>query len=209
MLKRNGVAMPMRPLPTGEEPPKGFESIVDTARVDDALRIDMVVLSHLARVEMSEIELLRSKSLSAISSLVGLANEKTPFEREMNIIPDISPSDKMLFRAYFEKQLVGYALVIIGWPRDAEWVIQHMIIDPDYRLKGIGSSIVAHIEAFARSSEVDATSIFAIPIQRSGTAFWNDMGYVNETGRTQISIAGLDHDLIVLRKELPRQGCEG
>jgi GNAT superfamily N-acetyltransferase len=88
------------------------------------------------------------------------------------------------------------------WPAAGEWVIQHMIIDPGHRGQGIGSTIVGTVERYALGSEVDATSIFAIPVQKSGTGFWNDMGYTVETGRRPIKIADLDHELIIYRKEL-------
>jgi ribosomal protein S18 acetylase RimI-like enzyme len=171
-------------------------------KFDDTLRVDTVLLSQLARVELSEIEALRSRALASIESLIGMTNKPLSFEREMNVIPDKATSDKLLFRAYRGTVLVGYALVVIGWPSVGEWVIQHMIIDPDFRLLGIGSSIVRAIEEFADASEVEATSIFAIPLQESGTSFWNNMGYVDETSRHPITIGGLDHELVVYRKKL-------
>ena len=194
--------MKKRSLPTGEEPPKGYESVVNLGIEDHRLFIDSVILSQIAHIEVAEIETLRTKALSTITMLSGLADDSLTFEREVNIIPDKSISEKLLFRAYLNKELVGYALVIIGWPNKSEWVIQHLLVNPDYRLQGIGSSIVAAIEEFAISSEVDATRIFAIPVEERGTSFWNNLGYSDVTHRTQIQIAGIDRELIIYRKRL-------
>lgn len=195
--------MPNVSLPTGEEPPKGFETLVNHDQTPkDEIRIDCVFLSQFSSIELAEIETLRSKALDTISNLVGLTNETLSFERETNLLPDKSASDKMLFRAYKDGQLAGYALVINGWPNPCEWVIQHMIIDPEYRLQGIGSTIVSAIERYALSSEIEATSIFAIPLEKKGKDFWGFVGYTIETHRRLIKLAGLDHELIVYRKEL-------
>ena len=194
--------MNKRPLPTGEEPPKGYESVVNFGVASDNLIIDSVVLSQLARIELSEIESLRMKALTPITRLRGLADGAWTFEAESSIIPNRSASEKLLFRVYHGKELVGYALVIIGWPDKGEWVIQHVIVDPDHRNQGIGSTIVAAVEESAVSAEVEVTRIFAIPIEENGTVFWNNIGYSDVTHRRHIEIAGLDHELIVYRKRI-------
>jgi GNAT superfamily N-acetyltransferase len=166
------------------------------------LRVDCAFISQLARIELAEIEAMRKRAFAGISSLVGLTNEVISFEREISILPGKEASDKLLFRAYQDKTLVGYALVVIGWPDKGDWVIQHLIIDPGFRLRGIGSSIVKKAEKFALNSEVEATRIFAIPLEERGARFWQDMGYVIESGRPPIKIANLDHELLIYRKEL-------
>jgi GNAT superfamily N-acetyltransferase len=153
-------------------------------------------------MELAEIEQLRARALAAARNLVGFTNEPVSFEREVSIIPDRSASDKLLFRAYRGNSLLGYALVITGWPEAGDWVIQHMNIDPEHRGEGIGSNIVRKVEKFAASSEVEATRLFAIPVQKSGTGFWADMGYTSETGRHLISIDGLDHEVITYCKDV-------
>jgi GNAT superfamily N-acetyltransferase len=194
--------MPLRPLPTGEEPPKGYESIVNRKPQVDGLRVDCAFINQLARIERAEIETLRKLAFSGISSLAGLTNNVIPFEREISILPGAEVSDKLLFRAYQDKTLVGYALVVIGWPDKGGWIIQHLIINPDFRMQGVGSTIVRKVEKFALDSEVEAENIFAVPVEERGTQFWEDMGYVAEAGRLPIKVAHLDHELTLYRKEL-------
>jgi len=202
LWQTRGDTMKKKTLPTGEEPPKGYESVINLGTIDDSLHIDSVVISQLAKIERSEIEALRSKALAPINTLIGLVDDTLTFEQELDIIPAKSSTEKLLFRAYLGKELVGYALVIIGWPERGEWVIQHMIVNPEHRLKGIGSSIVNGIEEYAISSEVEANSIFAVPIQESGTLFWNNMGYSKATGSIRFELDNLNHDLTIFRKEI-------
>jgi GNAT superfamily N-acetyltransferase len=194
--------MPKKPLPTGEEPPKGYESILGKEPQVDALRIDCAFISQFARIELAEIDAMRRRAFAGISSLVGLTNELISFEQETGILSSRKASDKLLFRAYRDKSLVGYALVVIGWPKKGDWVIQHLVIDPQFRLQGIGSAIVKKVEKYALGSEVEATSIFAIPLQRTGMNFWQDMGYSMRTERYPLKIADLDHEVILYCKEL-------
>ncbi|MDR3037253.1 MAG: GNAT family N-acetyltransferase [Coriobacteriales bacterium] len=194
--------MPQRPLPTGDEPPKGFESVMAAKPQTNGLRIDCAFISQLHRSEILEIEALRALALANVGSLVGLTNEIISFDHEISLLPGKQASDKLMFRAYRGKVLVGYALVVIGWPNPSEWVIQHLVINPEFRLQGIGTDIVKKIEDFAQRSEVDAASLFAIPLEERGTRFWEDIGYCVETGRHPLTFDGLDHELIVYRKEL-------
>jgi len=194
--------MPKHPLPTGEEPPRGYESLVSTKSLIDDLYVDCAFISQLAKIELAEIDAMRKLAFHGIDSLVGLTNEIISFEQEICILPGKEASDKLLFRAYQDKVLTGYALVVMGWPQKSGWVIQHLVIHPDFRLKGIGSSIVARIENFAQRSEVEATSIFAIPLEEKGVQFWKNIGYTFESDRYPINLSGLDHDLIFYRKAL-------
>ncbi|MDR2672759.1 MAG: GNAT family N-acetyltransferase [Coriobacteriales bacterium] len=194
--------MPKKSMPTGEEPPKGYETLVSTRASEDAIRIDLVAYTHLARGEKTEIEALRTKALSKVNFYTGLSNTPLTFENEANIIPDRHDSDKMLARAYADKCLVGYALIIMGWPERSYWLIQHMIIDPSKRNLGIGTAIIQSIEQYALDSEVDTSSILAIPVQQSGREFWSRHGYTAEAFRQLIKIADVDHEIVVYHKEL-------
>jgi ribosomal protein S18 acetylase RimI-like enzyme len=194
--------MPTKPLPTGEEPPKGYESLVNRRPQPANLHVDCAFISQLARIELSEINSMRSRAFSGIGSLIGLTNELLSFEREINILPGKEASDKLLFRAYQETTLVGYALVVIGWPDKGAWVIQHLVIDPNFRQQGVGSTIVRKVEKFALESEVTATSVFAIPLEKRGVLFWQDLGYAEESEHPSVKTDDFNHNLVLYRKEL-------
>jgi GNAT superfamily N-acetyltransferase len=191
-----------KPLPTGEEPPRGYETVVQLRAVDDAVHVHGSLLSQLSRGELREIERLRKKALDRVREYLGLTDEPQAFAEEKDIIPDKSASDKMIFCARLEHQLVGYGFVVIGWPENSSWLIQHMIIDPDFRLKGIGSALVDKIETYALDSDIDAASIFAIPIQKSGIEFWHEHGYTKASETHLIHFHNLDHELIIYSKDI-------
>jgi ribosomal protein S18 acetylase RimI-like enzyme len=167
----------------------------------EGLRVDCAFISQLAKIEFAEIEAMRKRAFAGISSLVGLTNDVLSFDREISLLPGKDASDKLLFRAYQDKTLAGYALVVIGWPEPGDWVIQHLVIDPGFRLQGVGSTIVRKVEKFALSSEVGMAGLFAIPLEEKGVLFWKDLGYVVASERVPVRIANLDHDLVIFCKE--------
>jgi hypothetical protein len=103
-------------MPTGEEPPKGYESLVEKPKTDDVL-VKGVFASQLAKSERLEIEALRRKAFASINALVGLTNDVLTFEDEIGVIAEKNLSDKMLFLARKSTVLAGYALVVIGFYR--------------------------------------------------------------------------------------------
>ncbi len=66
-------------LPTGEEPPKGYETLVKNQE-DSGFKVNFVMYSHLARSERAEIEALRNKSLDQVTDYLGLSSEPLSFE---------------------------------------------------------------------------------------------------------------------------------
>ena len=189
-------------LPTGEEPPRGYETLIKEEVKEDEETVKFVMHKHLARSEQAQIEALREKALESVKNYIGLSNEPLSLDREIQIIKEVDDSNKMFALVYNNNKLVGYSLIITGWPEPCKWLIQHMIIDPDMRGRGIGSTIVDSIEHHAGESQVEADAIFAIPIQESGKSFWQEKGYVVEAGRFLVKVADVDHELIVYHKEL-------
>lgn len=188
-------------LPTGDEPPRGYETLVKTVE-ENGIKVSFVMYSHLARSERAEIEALRSKSLDLVKNYTGLSNEPLSIEQEVCIIKDVPDTNKMFALVSLNKKLVGYSLIVIGWPKSHQWLIQHMIIDPDLRGQGIGTAIVNSVEQHAQESEVSADSILAVPVQESGRSFWQDMGYSVEAGRLPSMHTNVEHELIIYHKAL-------
>jgi GNAT superfamily N-acetyltransferase len=191
-----------RHLPTGDEPPKGYETLAFDKVEDDKPRVSFVLYSQLARSERAEIDELRTRAFAAVQEYLGLSNEPLTIEREVRIIDEVDDSNKMFALVFLNKRLVGYSLVVIGWPESCKWLIQHMIIDPAMRGRGIGTAIVRSIEQYAQESEVATNAIFAIPVQESGRKFWQDNGYTVEAQRFMVKGASVDHELIMYCKAL-------
>lgn len=189
-------------LPTGEEPPKGYETLSFFKEEEGGLKVEFVMYSHLARSERAEIEALRTKAFESVRNYIGLSDEPLTIEREVDLISSVENHKKMFALSFFEKRLVGYSLVVCGWPEPCKWLIQHMIIDPDMRNKGVGTTIVKNVERYAGESEVAADAIFAIPVQESGMTFWQDNGYTVEAARFHIKQAEVDREVVIYHKPL-------
>ena len=105
-------------MPTGEEPPKGFEKLYDERQSlpkAGALTIDYVSVSQLASMEKIEIEQLRKRAGKHYTEQTGKEPDSVEFEEALNFVPkDKTVSDKLIFRAYSGKYLAGYAQVICG-----------------------------------------------------------------------------------------------
>ena len=193
-------------LPTGNEPPKGYEKLIeelDRKREQSEVRVRSVSATQLTSLEIRELEIIRKAAIERIRETVGNRGFEITFDREMNLWPAFkTPSDKLLFRAYdSEGSLMGYALVVRGWPTATEWTIQHLIIDPEFRLKGAGKTVIEAIESDALKTEsIDA--IRAVPVERSGDSFWTFLGY--EDGGKQLVVLenGLEFTPDTFRKTL-------
>lgn len=189
-------------LPTGDEPPKGYETLAFDKVESNEPQVNFVMFNHLAKSERAEIDDLRTKALKAVQKYTGLSRVPLTIEQEVRIIEEVDDSDKMFALVSLNKKLVGYSLVVVGWPERCKWLIQHMIIDPDMRGQGIGTAIVKGVERYAQESEVAPDSIFAVPVQESGRKFWQDMGYTVEADRIAVSNTDVDHEIIVYHKAL-------
>ncbi|MCL2883774.1 MAG: GNAT family N-acetyltransferase [Coriobacteriia bacterium] len=188
-------------MPTGEEAPPGYELFNQKQAAPTDIIVNSVFVSQLAEIEVVELEQLRQLAMRGIVESIGTTHEDLSFEEELNILPGTDDSDRMLFRAYRDHRLVGYALLVIGWPKREDWVIQHMIINPENRLQGIGTAIVSTVESYARHSQSpDKVCLSAIPIDQSGRSFWALRGYTDEPATYQVPIAGEVKEILVVKK---------
>ena len=112
-------------MPTGEEPPKGFEGYFNDKKARAAqgdLTINCVTLSQMAPGEIAELDELRTRALDNYCATTGNEVRRIPIEEELELAPSGStPSDKLIFRAYQKGTLVAYAHVLCGWPKHNEW----------------------------------------------------------------------------------------
>lgn len=191
-------------LPTGNEPPKGYEKIFEELGRERAeVTVSRVSATQLTSLEIRELESIRRSAIERIREAVGNRGFEITFDREMNLWPDgKTPSDKLLFRAYSsEGGIMGYALVVRGWPSPREWTIQHLIIDPEYRLRGVGHAVIRAIEVDAAKAEsIDA--VVAVPISKDNDNFWVVQGYA-ESGKQKVLLEnGLEFNPDVYRKAI-------
>lgn len=172
-------------LPTGDESPKGFEGYFADKRARDeqgAVRLDCVSVSQLAGEEIAALDALRERALANFTKTTGHEVVHAPIMEELARVPEgKSLSDKLVFRAFHEGHLVAYVHVICGWPKNNEWTIEQLLLDPEHRLQGIGTKLIQDVESLAETAEVRATSILSIPSRPGSDSFWSTIGYEDKT----------------------------
>ncbi len=191
-----------KPLPTGEEPPSGYELLYDEMRSDNSPKVNRVSASQLSVAETSQLERLRKKAFEPVRDKAQNRDFEFTLDRELNLWPkDKALTDKLIFCEYFEGQLRGYALVVRGWPNVSTWTIQHLIIDPQFRLQGVGKRIVEAIEADALTTTESTNQIVAVPITATNDGFWEYNGYVSD-GSREISIDSHKFSIDICQKSI-------
>ncbi|MCL1880516.1 MAG: GNAT family N-acetyltransferase [Actinomycetia bacterium] len=188
-------------MPTGEEPPKGFEALATEKPAPGSIDVRAAFTTQLAGIEIAEIEKLRVAAMANIANAIGTARVDISFADELDILKPSEDAAKMLFRAYRNDELVGYALVIIGWPQKPDWIIQHMIVNPNNRLQGVGTAIVSKIETDAQDAEVATDNLYVIPIDQNGLGFWQMRGYNQQSESYEIKIADRKRNISIYHKK--------
>lgn len=191
-------------MPTGQEPPKGFEGYFNDKQANEdkgGIEINCVTLSQMASGEILELDELRQRALDNYTATTGQEVTRLPIQEELELAPAGStPSDKLIFRAYVDGALVAYAHVLCGWPRPNEWTVEQLLLDPTHRLKGIGTKVIASIEALARTAEIRAASILSLPTRDGAESFWMHLGYEDKTAELASQLDG--SFVNIMRKEL-------
>ena len=195
--------MVAKPMPTGQEPPKGYEALLaDLDKDHDALRIDRVAATQLSSLEKREINRIRDKAFSLIRTASANADLGFSFEDEISLWPaEKEAADKIIYRGYYEGALRGYALVITGWPRTSAWTIQHIVVDPDYRKRGSGQIVVEAIEQDIRETTEGIEHLVSLPLALMDNSFWSNIGFDKGEGMN-VTWAGKDYELEYFHKAI-------
>ena len=193
-------------LPTGDEPPAGFEKLYkarESVPPAGSLTIDSVSASQLASFEKREISNMRARAARHYEELTGKEAPEATLEETLDFVPsDKTLTDKLVFRAYSGKYLAGYAEVICDWPEQGQWTIMTLIMDPSFRDIGIGRQLVVAIEETAKSATISASHVFAVPTQVVKPRFWSNFGFTEEAARLSWKIGEETYDLVLLKKAL-------
>jgi GNAT superfamily N-acetyltransferase len=157
-----------------------FDKNAGSAHVGD-LEIRCATLNQLSDTDIEQLDAVRTRALDSYERETGNVVERTPIREELQTLPSgLTTLDKLVLRAYYKDQLVAYAHVLCGWPHSTEWTIEQLILNPDFRLKGIGTKVVSAIEDLASHAEIRATAIISMPSRPGAESFWNHLGYESE-----------------------------
>lgn len=186
-----------------------------TPHPPSASKLVMTTSSELFAVPGYQIKLLQEKDLAAIQNLVERCAD---YERLITgLPPDASSAQKILVDLPEEKSrvdklvigiyagsidLVGILDLIRDYPRKGDWWLGLLLLDPDYRNKGLGKRIYWTFEAWA--ARWGAQSIYAGVIEENERAykFWQGLGFETVDVRPARRFGTLEQVVLVLCREV-------
>lgn len=192
-------------MPTGDEAPVGFEKLYAAREAipeQGEITVNCVTVSQLAESEMAEIQHLRMRAEDFFLEMTGVEPTRETFEDWLSFSPrGLTRSDQLIFRAYSGRYLTGYAHVFCGLFGSGEWTIMTVVVDPSFRLQGIGSKMIAKAESYAQHASVHAINYAAIPTHESEGSLWGSAGYTTEISRFEWTVGLIPREVIIYRKE--------
>lgn len=169
---------------------RDYNSLIMDSEDKSGIRITRTAATQLTKLELREIEHLREIAIDRIRTAVGDRGFTFTFEHEMDLWPEgKTPSDKMVFRCFSDGELIGYALVVRGWPEKTQWTVQHMIVHPDHRNQGFGTHMMQGIEDDALKHTESIDTINALPLHVVNE-FYGYLGYEQNVDLT-IPVKGI------------------
>ncbi len=178
------------PIPTNDNMADAYEMVLRGSMPKSGVKVTRVSATQLSSLELREIEGVRKIAIEKIRDIVGDRGFEFTFAHEMDLWPrEKTPSDKLVFRCYSDGQLVGYALVVRGWPDSSRWTIQHLILHPGHRGMGYGSALIAGVEKDALDTTQTVNEIMVVPL-RPTSEFFDGVGYKGG-GEVTIDVTGV------------------
>jgi GNAT superfamily N-acetyltransferase len=122
---------------------------------------------------------------------------------DLDDLPDgFSRSDEVMYRAYRNGVLLGYAEVLRGFARPGQWIIGIVLVDEASRGQGIGRALVDAVARDAQHAGADSLAAGVIASRGRSLRFWNREGFTVERLRRPITVCGVETDVIRLERAL-------
>lgn len=103
-------------------------------------------------------------------------NMKYPFRFEAWVKQSYSKPGITSFVAKDEEWIIGYISIFIV-PNTMAGHLFHLFADPEFRKKGVGSSLIKHAESFAESNGVARLSLNVAPKNLGAVRLYASLGY--------------------------------
>jgi GNAT superfamily N-acetyltransferase len=124
-------------------------------------------------------------------------------QNDLDDLPDgYTRSDEMMFRAFHNSRLVAYSEVLRGFEGPTEWIIGIVLVDPEYRCKGLGHRVLECIAADAIAWGATTLAVGVITSRTRSLRFWNREGFTHEVRRRPITVAGCETEVVRLQRRL-------
>jgi GNAT superfamily N-acetyltransferase len=118
--------------------------------------------------------------------------------------PDKSLTDKIVL-GFFDltERLIAVLDAVRDYPEAGIWYVGLFMIDPDCRRRGLGASIMAAFEVWAKAQGVRTIRLGVYPQNEPAHRFWLSLGFV-EVERHPQHFGKLDNIHITLQHDLKR-----
>ena len=127
---------------------------------------------------------LRPMAVQDIPEVISLLQQSQavchcPWEDERLLAQILTQSPASSFVALDGTRVIGS---IIGGTLGLRATINHLVVDQDHRLQGIGDALVAHALASFRASGILRVFLFVLRDQIGARRFWEKNHFVETTG---------------------------
>ena len=103
-------------------------------------------------------------------------------EELTSIAPGRTIDDTFTFGVREDDQLIAFVQLARGYPKESEWWIGLLLLDPANRGRGLGAEIHREIAAWVEAQGATALGLMVQIQNEAAYGFWRRMGYV-ERGR--------------------------
>lgn len=156
--------------------------------------------------DLAEIHDLRTRAADFFCELGDDPPTPESFQSDLDELPEgFSRSDEVIYRAYRDGRLLGYAEVLRGYERADQWTVGIVLVDAAGRGSGIGHTIVEAIATDALHAGMGSLAAGVIALRKRSLSFWRREGLAREVRRRPITVAGTATEVIRLEHALGNQ----
>ena len=163
------------------------------------------------------IEHLRQEHIRALQGLLEKCTDYS--ELVTGLPPDSSsaqtllvdhPEEKSLDDKYvigvfnIEGELVGVLDVVRNYPVQHEWWLGLLLLDPQYRSKGLGRQVYYQFEQWVSRQGVQSIWLGVVEQNERACQFWRSMGFEPIERRQPIRMGNLENVVLVMKRSVSR-----
>lgn len=169
---------------------------------DPAVAVSRTEVLELEDRDIAEIHDLRLRAADFFAEVGDPPPTPESFEADLDDLPDgYSRADEVIYRAYRQERLLGYAEVLRGFERADQWIVGIVLVDTAERGVGVGRAIVDAIASDAVGAGMESLAAGVIALRERSLAFWRREGFTREAKRRPITIGAAE--TVVIRLERP------
>lgn len=103
--------------------------------------------------------------------------------------PGKSHQEKVLMAAYFQEELIAIFDFLKDWPEERNWAIGLMVVDVNWRNKGVGQELMEDLRGFFNLNSVNKLRLGVLAENKIARRFWRKVGF-KFIGHTEYDPAG-------------------